>query len=343
MYSPLKSGLSLQLAAALFSLIGVLGLGALHGELDDRALLADAHRVSARVVDVNGDRARVAYEVDGVRHRSRLDDRRPGVRTVGEELSIEVPRSAPGRAIHRVPGGGDLIVPIGLTLLGLAMGVGLSVGGLRMQARCERMPRARPGVLARSAASLFELAFAAAFAIALVFPLALPAGLPSHLASALRFEAALLCLMTFGVPFLMHGPALARDLVYGTCLTIACVLMGNFLASGEGEWVWGLFLPLMLARGSLLFGRSAEIRLLDAQRWAMTLTALLGTFWIAYGVLAFLPLPGPGGITDPAALAELPSTPMLLWGALHFALQAALRWLDWPAPRIDRLALQRQR
>lgn len=343
MSGPLKSALSLQLVAALLSLVGVLGLGLLHGERRDSALLADAHRLDAEVVEVRGDRARVAYAIDGVRYRSWLEDRRPGVRGVGERVAVEVPRAAPDRAIHRVAGGEDPIVPIGLMLLGLGVGVGLTAAALRQRARCELLARTPPGPLGRGASALFELAFAAAFVAALVWPRSLPDGLPQQIASALRFEAALLCLMTFGVPFLMQGPALARDLVFAIGLAIASLLLGDFIARGEGEWVWGLFLPLMLARGSLLFGRSAEVRLQDAQRWAMSLSALLGSFWIAYGVLAFLPLPGPGGVTDPAALAELPSTPMLLWGALHFALQAALRWLDWPAPRIDRLALQRHR
>ncbi len=343
MYQPLKSALSLQLVGAIFSLIGVVGLGLVHGERNDRALLDDAHRLEAKVVEVRGDAVRVAYSVDGVSYRSWLDDRRPGVRSVGEQVAIEVPRTAPDRAVHRVPGGSDMVVPIGLTLLGLGLGVGITVAGLRWRARCELLARTPPGALGRGVAALFELAFAAAFVAALVWPRSLPDGLPQQLASALRFEAALLCLMTFGVPFLMHGPALARDLVFGIGLAIASLLLGNFFATGWGEWVWGLFLPLMLARGSLLFGRSAEIRLQDAQRWAMTLTALLGSFWIAYGLLGFLPLPGPGGITDPDVLDELPSTPMLLWGALHFALQAALRGLDWPAPRIDRVALQRRR
>ena len=34
----------------------------------------------------------------------------------------------------------------------------------------------------------------------------------------------------------------------------ACLLLGNVLARGEGEWVWGLFLPLMLARGLIGLG-----------------------------------------------------------------------------------------
>jgi hypothetical protein len=307
MSQPLKSALSMQLVAALLSLVGVLGLGLLHGERKDHALLADAHRIDAAVVEVRDGRARVAYEVDGVRYRNWLDDRRPGVRAIGEQVAVEVPRASPDRPVHRVAGGGDMVVSIGLTLLGLALGVGFTVAALRLRARCERSSQAAPGVLRRTAAALFELAFAAAFVAALVMPQALPSGLPTQLASALRFEAALLCLMTFGVPFLMHGPALARDLVFGIGLAIACLLLGDFIARGEGDWVWGLFLPLMLARGSLLFGRSAEIRLQDAQRWAMTLSALLGSFWIAYGLLGFLPLPGPGGITDPDVLAGLPS------------------------------------